>query len=473
MDARPKSNKQKRLEKKRRLELRAERQQREDASAATADRVAVADRVLKDAKALRHDPKQLLRLVSRGESVRVPLTSGLHAIARLFAGINSSKTHGYPLRPDLAALRRLVLLCHERTDLLDGQTASQYASALLALSAHTGSWLRQPEDWEPRSHNAYKQFHALTRHLLARYDVPTFLNSAWLEGLTPRGVIHQGWFLLVGQGRNIRTARGLPIPLTKKQAHLYLGAPDDFDAVSALRWAQVRDLGGDERLVRSILGTQAGADFAHDDFWTTVFRWLIDQPLLDPAHHGPLIDYLADQRYVASVPNSEAHLPGRPLRVPPQPGLTMKGRNPVTLLRAVEQWHRRLGRERNARVTCWPPAGFAPFHRVEGQGETRRVFTITELLTASALLEEGRAMSHCVGTYGESCASGRVSIWSLRVTDAWGQEERLLTLEVTNLNRQILQARRRHNKLPSPRELTLLKRWSDAGGPTLSKWLAR
>ena len=46
-------------------------------------------------------------------------------------------------------------------------------------------------NWQPRSHNAYKQFHALVRQMTARYDVPTFLNTAWLEGLTAEGVVHQ------------------------------------------------------------------------------------------------------------------------------------------------------------------------------------------------------------------------------------------------------------------------------------------
>ena len=212
------------------------------------------------------------------------------------------------------------------------------------------SWVREPEDWEPRSHNVYRQFHSLVRHLIARYDVPTFMNTAWLEGLTARSVVHQRWFIHVAQGQNIRTADGLPIPLTKKQAHLYLQAPDDFDVLGAFRWAQIIDLGGTERLVRSVLTTRIRAEFDHDEFWATVFRWLIANPMLDPAQHGPIIDYLHDQRFVASVPNPAAHLPGQPRLVPPQPNLTMKGRNPVTLLRSVADWHRQLGRERTKKA---------------------------------------------------------------------------------------------------------------------------
>ena len=39
-----------------------------------------------------------------------------------------------------------------------------------------------------------------------------------------------------------------------------------------------------------------------------------------------------------------------PGRLAPQPNLTMKGRNPETVLHAVAEWHRRLGRERYRKV---------------------------------------------------------------------------------------------------------------------------
>jgi hypothetical protein len=97
------------------------------------------------------------------------------------------------------------------------------------------------------------------------------------------------------------------------------------------------------------------------------------------------------------------------------------------------------------------------------------VFTIAELLSSRELDEEGRAMGHCVGTYAQSCAPGRVSIWTLKLADAWGEETRLLTLEVCNANRQVVQARRKYNMTPGPRELAILRRWAGSGAPALSR----
>lgn len=252
-----------------------------------------------------------------------------------------------------------------------------------------------------------------------------------------------------------------------------MSVPNDFDVLTAFRWAQIRDMGGDEPLVRSVVATRIGTEFGHDEFWLTVFRWLVAQPMLDGVHHGPIIDYLHDRKFVASVPIPDAALQGQPLLVIPQPNLVMKGRDRGTLLRAVAEWHRRLGRQKSRSILHWEPSGITPFWHEEGKDETRRVFTIGELLCSSDLDAEGRAMGHCVGTYSASCAWGLASIWSLRSRDALGQETRLLTLEVLNQTRQVVQARQKYNKLPSPREISILNRWTGAGGPSLSKWISR
>ena len=39
------------------------------------------------------------------------------------------------------------------------------------------------------------------RHLIARYEVPVFLDAAWLEGLTAEGIKHQGWYKHIGADR--------------------------------------------------------------------------------------------------------------------------------------------------------------------------------------------------------------------------------------------------------------------------------
>jgi hypothetical protein len=486
MDVKPKSNKLRRLESKRKLQERDERRFRVDTQAVAMSRARLAHRLRRGSESLPSESNPLLRRIAELRAGHLAPTSDLYRVIKPFADINLALYRtGGPVTVDMEALSDLVFSCQRRTSLFRGNDAERHAHTLLALSAHSSDWIRQPEDWKPRSLVARWQLHALARHLFARYDVPVFMNGAWLEGLTAQGVVHQKWFIHVAQGQNIRTADGLLISLTKKQAHYYLQAPDDFDVISAFRWAQILDLGGSERLVRSVLGTRLRREFADDAFWISVFRWLIAHPTLDSIHYGPIIDYLQNQRFVATVPNPSADLPGQPRLVPRQPNLTIKDRDPETLLRSIAEWHQSLAAQSIAerhqslaaqwtrKPTSWTTSGIEPFRFEETEGETRRIYTIAELLCSRELDEEGREMSHCVGTYAGSCESGRSSIWSLKVVEPPGPETRLLTLEVSNADRQIVQARKRFNTLPESKEIAILKRWADAGGPRLSRWLAR
>jgi hypothetical protein len=436
------------------------------------NKVAAAETVLRESRALSRDPERLLRTIAEGKPVRLPLRSEPNVIASLFVSLDRGDAEPFPIQPDVRVLRTLVTYCRSETDLLTDPGASHFANALLALSAHHGDWVRPLDGWRARSHNARRQFRSLVRHLIARYDVPAFLDAAWLEGLTREGVKHQGWYKHVAGGRNIRTADDLPVPLTSKQAHLFLLAPDDLDIASAFRWALVHDLGGDDHLARSILTTRIGSTYGDEGFWASVIRFFIAHPELESVHHGPIIDFLHHQKFVPSIPNPHADQPGQPPLIPPQPNLCMKGRTPETLRRAVSQWHRDLAQSRSAAmaVASWGPSGLGSFAHEDSVGDERRVYEVTELLTARELVEEGKAMSHCVASYAHACGSGQSSIWSLRVRIESGRVVRLATIEVRRRDSKIVQVRRQSNKPPTERELSILRRWGDAGGPGLAYW---
>jgi hypothetical protein len=345
---------------------------------------------------------------------------------------------------------------------------------LLALSAHWWDWLRPLDTWFPPEGDAQEQSSSLIRHLFALYDVPRFLDAAWLEGLTPEGVRYQGWYKHIGRGQNIRTAKGLPLPLTKRMSHHFVQAPPDFPILAAYRCAQVLGLGGDERLAHSLLETRIGTDFQNNDFSETVIRWFIDHPSLDQVHHGPIIDYLHCQKFVASVPNPRSRRRGQPrgsLLNPPQPNLCMKGRTPTALLRAIARWHEKLCSEQTVPITAWRLTEIPPLVLTVGVGAGKRIYETTELICTEELQAEGVAMRHCVASYWEHCASAKTSIWSMTVEDWSGQVTRLLTLEARNASRLIVQARGPCNCRRSEEQLAILAHWKDVGGPSLSRWL--
>jgi hypothetical protein len=88
-------------------------------------------------------------------------------------------------------------------------------------------------------------------------------------------------------------------------------------------------------------------------------------------------------------------------------------RGPKSLQRAAHVWHRpaaAVAALRNENQTDRPgwPALCPPWTSRCG------TFQILPLTTAKALVEEGKAHHHCVGTYYDDCRSGRTQILSLR-----------------------------------------------------------
>ena len=154
-----------------------------------------------------------------------------------------------------AQLRDLLLHVEKRApNLLDARPAlhrlgrvegNTFAEALGALARHSDAWQQSPSEWKPDSRNPRRQFAALVRFLLARYDVPTCLDSAWFGGWDQEAQRQQGWFVHVGNGQNIRTA-DLPFVLSKRMAHVFAEAPSELTATEALRWAQVMGQEGSE-----------------------------------------------------------------------------------------------------------------------------------------------------------------------------------------------------------------------------------
>jgi hypothetical protein len=421
-------------------------------------RTAAADRLARHKRESRK-PEKVLEQIFSGELREEDVTQR-HLVA-VCRACKSAQENRHTRQGFFDLLRHVSGRC----DLLSDHPVSErygstYVDGLVALARHSRNWVRPPADWKPQTHNCRRQFASLARHLFAEWPVPAFMDSVWFLGNNREAVRRQGWFLHVGRGQNIRTA-DLPIPLTKRMAHHFLEAPDDFSVDAALRWGQVHGLGGTERLARAVVGSRLGYFFANDDFWVTVLRFFVANPMLDLAQVGPIVDYLHARRFAPDLVAREG---------PPQPELTMKGRTPASLLRQVEAWHRGLYKIYQPKAQ-WPPSGIDAFEFVEGtEGGSQKVWTITELLSTKALLTEGRWMKHCVVTYARSCAGGTCSIWTLQVHTCEGPS-RALTVEVRNRDRVICQARGKYNELPGDKQRGILRRWAERAGLSLAKYV--
>jgi hypothetical protein len=269
----------------------------------------------------------------------------------------------------LPAYERLLRLVQARTTLLHpsdraGDNRNVFSSGLLALSLYHGDWLRPIEAWRPLPQNPWPLFAALAQHLLARYPVPLFMTSAWFDLPPGEKLPQHDWYKHLGRGENIRTAH-LPLRLTRAMAHLFTQAPHHYSAFAALRWAQVRGLGGSPVLARTVVGTRLGKILENEEFWVSVLHFFVNHPCLDLAQVGPVVDFLQHQRFEWKEGVSPDGVFGK--RPPPQPDYTMKGRTVASILRQVEEWHKELGRETNQPLITWRRAPFNDFRLIQGR----------------------------------------------------------------------------------------------------------
>jgi hypothetical protein len=441
-------------------ETRAEYRRRQN----TDEKADWAKNKLRERRKLTRNIKNTIELLFSGE--KIPRLLGLKGrlahIAQLEQRIQGDANRD-------AAKRLLLKLEEHRSKILEcGRASSDYQNAIRNLCQYyRHKWIRQPEDWEPSSKNPHKQFAGLVRHLMAEYDVPLFMDSVWFSNtgnyqFTERGTVYRlEWWVHVARGGNIRKAAGLPVPLTKKMAHYMMQAPNNYNIDSAIRWGQIHALGGNERNVRGLLGTfLCRGSYENDEFWQSVFRYFIAQPMLDAAQYGPIIDYLRNQKFI--VP--------RGAEEPPQPNLTMKRRDPNTLLGQVEAWHTQLAKTKGAR--SWEQhktIGDMTF--TEGKKEQQKTYHVTELLNSKELRDEGKRLSHCVASYDRSCAAGNTSIFSVRRDLGSGLWEPLGTIEVHKSKMMVVQFSAKYNKKPGNKAYQIMKKWAIKHNLTLSGWV--
>lgn len=331
--------------------------------------------------------------------------------------------------------------------------------------------VRNPEDWKPKGKGRDSLFRSLCEHLLMRYKTPAFLWSGFQA--TGQEKILGPVVALVASGKSLHQLvkdGTFPVPLTKAMCHDFLtGTTADMSMLEGIRRAQVNAFGGGRRLHQAWMGTDPGRSIKtaeEEAFWMTVIQWFAANPMLDQNQIGPLTDYIRFKR------NEE-------------PPFAMKGRSATALLRSMELWHAEGNRiqRANARLgngwgssfdtrVIYNKSGFKngkfDFSYVDNKNrEVEDKWFIDEILSGKALADEGRSMHHCVVSYSGYIMKGETSIWSM-VHQTNANAEKVLTLEVKNATKQIVQIRGVCNRAAEARELNVVQMWAGQNGLTLN-----
>ena len=402
---------------------------------------------------LHKQPKAFLQAVCQGEigSEEIDRPNFKRAAAEI-EGSNEADEIRQSLLAMLLMLNKFDLVFQS----VAGNDDTPFIRGLIKLHDRKALWLRPLEDWKPKSKNLERRFGELTHHLFDQFgDVPGFMEKVWLRNDRPSWR-YRDWYVHLGRGHNLRTAK-TPVPLTKKMAHHFLKAPEDYTVEQAIRWGQLKALDATDNAINAVVATRLGRSFEHEEFWFSVFRFFADNPMLDPRQISPIIDYLQNQRF---EPTQVEIAPGQWRQdPPPQPGLTMNGRQVDVLLRQVDAWHDSLGNLRGLPDGAYDQAAFTGFSAERKTGDTSVRWSIRQLRSAKDLQLESNELKHCVASYHWSCARGKCTIWSLSKSHNGADYQRCQTIEVDNSN-TIVQCRGLANRDPSSEEWSIVNAWA-------------
>ncbi|MEM7037841.1 MAG: PcfJ domain-containing protein [Bacteroidota bacterium] len=328
---------------------------------------------------------------------------------------------------------------------------------LAKLLSQKKGFERDPQSWKRRTKSAESQFVSLVRHLFCRYDVPIFLIQNLLQVRDLETDIEL--FFAAATGTRIYGHRTMKsAALTRKMVHHFRMAPAFCGYIPAIRWAQVKALGGDKRFFRVICRSFLGAELQNDDFWLSVIRWCIQHGCTDNHRVHQLLRYISYRkfgRFLLGQIEMEFD--------PPDPDFKITGRSLNAMFRANEAWKAEIALLNNFEQVNWQPAPINGFEWAEKEDKkgVARQYRIRQLVTNEEVVAEGKAMKHCVGSYIEDCRMGATSIWSLRKL-AGGTEKRMCTIEVSNRDRRVAQVKQRFNALPNTFQCELIIEWATA-----------
>ena len=328
---------------------------------------------------------------------------------------------------------------------------------LVNLSRFANAHVRGAADWPGTSAGWRRCVSSLAGHLVCRHGVPPFLAAAWFATDDPYAEKKRYWFVAHGHGASFRSL-DLPVVMTRRMEHVFLTSRDHLSIEHAMRRAELLALGASDELVRAVLSTRVADDLRHGHFWRTVWMFLVaNARVFDTAQVGPLLDFVQSIRHDRIAVEGTA---GIVMREPPQPSFSMKGRTVQSMLRLMRDWHRSLGMAHGG--LTWGPSPLRPMLVEEPSVDPSKpssVWDLMELTNGAQLRTEGAALHHCVGSYADRCWRGTSRIWSLRVRRG-DKIRHVLTIEVDQRRRAVVQARGWRNRRASGKALRLLQQWT-------------
>lgn len=213
-----------------------------------------------------------------------------------------------------------------------------------------------------------------------------------------------------------------------------------------------------------IVGSRTGMVLSHNDFWVSVFRFLIDHPEFDQAKIPLLLRFLWTQKFARTKGYDRD---GRRLITPPpRPDLVMDNQTADWFSAHIDARNRELEAKWPHIPSTWPRSAFQGLEIREGAS----VWKIVELLSDAELREEERQLKNA-GVFDAAVRARKrsFSLWSLRRETQFGTQRRA-TITVSG-DGKILSVGGRRGYMPAWTDFSILRSWAEHAGLDLEPLL--
>jgi hypothetical protein len=287
-------------------------------------------------------------------------------------------------------------------------------------------------NWKPEVTNPLS-IHRLMSSLFNTFVVSgVFIHSYANDTLSDK---ERSWFMHVLHKKKITQAEGLPIPLTKKAAHIFRCMKEgNLSVTAAIILSALAAEVGDMEYARQVVQTMR--DYRKAEFWVQTMS-ILHRNGLNSHHVTETMDYIDHKVFVEGQ------------------NLHLKHKKLTNLLNEIRVWHEELS------LNAVKPFGNRklPFagidnYQLEYLGQQYEIIQIRRVID---LYHEGKSLQHCVYTYRLRCMQRKCFIFSLRQVVTEESKEPLITIELCG--DQIVQARGKYNRSPKDAEKEIIRLW--------------
>jgi len=362
--------------------------------------------------------------------------------------------------------------------------APNYALELLPYKDH---FLRDPAEYKLRtkSNSREKQLIELVRYAFGKYPVCSSLTSVWFkhrienqkEGRVLVPAFNQCgtlpidcklWYICVATGGSLYKQHAKEF-LTKREVHYFLTCKHELTIEELLVYAIARAHTDQDGLAFRVARSKLTDCLTHNmgvfdvtmskfQFWKTVIRFFVEHPPESINEINDLSDFIADKR-------REIIDALHPVQ------FTMAGHTLESLRKKTKDWHYELRRIKVMGNLQWDGI-YVPDEVLADRDTygTKIYWHFNQIKNSKALAAEGNRMRHCVYSYREGCAEGRLSIWSISRQEEFGVISPKLTLELKN-DGTISQVRGVGNRNMKQDERSVVRSWGAKHGFTLGYYV--